>query len=288
MKKWNLIVDVAKCENCNNCVLSVKDEHVGNSFPGYAAPQPLHGHNWIKITRKVRGVTPMVDSAYLTTTCNHCDNAPCVAAGRGAVIKREDGIVIIDPEKAKGRKDLVESCPYGAIWWNEKEQVPQKWIFDAHLLDNGWKEPRCVQVCPTGALRSMHVEDAEMQAFVQREKLQVLKPELATRPRVHYRNLHRFTTCFVGGSVIADIDGISECISGAEVVLIKGQQVIDTASSDAFGDFKFDGLAPSSGRYRVDVSHPQSGKTSAQVEIVGGDSVYIGTLKIEVNASRNK
>ena len=38
MSKWNLIVDVGRCENCNNCVIADRDEHVGNDFPGYAAP----------------------------------------------------------------------------------------------------------------------------------------------------------------------------------------------------------------------------------------------------------
>ena len=155
MDKWNLIVDVARCENCHNCTLAAKDEHVGNDFPGYAAPQTVHGEGWIKIQRKVRGATSMVDVAYLPTMCNHCDNAPCLrAGGDGAIHKRKDGIVIIDPEKAKGRRDLVDACPYGAIAWNEEAQLPQIWIFDAHLLDQGWKEPRCAQVCPTGAMEA--------------------------------------------------------------------------------------------------------------------------------------
>jgi len=34
MSKWNMIVDVEKCENCANCFLVTKDEHVGNDFPG--------------------------------------------------------------------------------------------------------------------------------------------------------------------------------------------------------------------------------------------------------------
>jgi Fe-S-cluster-containing dehydrogenase component len=154
MTGWNLIIDVAKCENCHNCTLATKDEHVGNNFAGYAAPQPLHGHEWIRIQRRVRGDGPMVDAAYLPTMCNHCDNAPCIKAGGsdGTVRKRDDGIIIIDPEKAKGRRDLVESCPYGAIWWNEELHLPQIWIFDAHLLDQGWKEPRCAQTCPTGSI----------------------------------------------------------------------------------------------------------------------------------------
>ena len=53
--------------------------------------------------------------------------------------KRDDGIVLIDPVKAKGRQDLVDACPYGHIWWNEELKVPQAWPFDAHLLDQGWQ-----------------------------------------------------------------------------------------------------------------------------------------------------
>src|SRR5450631_2765016 len=119
MKKWNLIVDVAECHNCNNCFLTCQDEYVDNDIPGYSAPQPQHGHKWINILTTERGRYPIVDVAHVPVMCNHCDRAPCVAAGRGAVKKRDDGIVIIDPQRAAGRKDLVDACPYGAIWWNE-------------------------------------------------------------------------------------------------------------------------------------------------------------------------
>jgi Fe-S-cluster-containing dehydrogenase component len=117
------------------CALAAKDEHVGNDFPGYSAPHAALGNSVIKI----RGSGGMVDAAYLPTKCNHCDRAPCLKAGAdGSVRKRADGIVIIDPVKAKGRRNLVEACPYGAIVWNEEQQLPQTWIFDAHLLDQGW------------------------------------------------------------------------------------------------------------------------------------------------------
>ena len=55
MKKWNMIIDVAECEDCNNCFLACKDEHVENDFPKYSAAQPKHGHRWINIMRKERG-----------------------------------------------------------------------------------------------------------------------------------------------------------------------------------------------------------------------------------------
>jgi Fe-S-cluster-containing dehydrogenase component len=126
--KWALFIDVAKCHNCRNCYIACKDEHVGNTYPGYAAPQPRHGHDWIAISTRERGTAPMVDVAHLPTTCNHCEDAPCVTASPdGAVYRRPDGIVMIDPDKARGKREIVDTCPYG-IWWNEDERLPQKWI----------------------------------------------------------------------------------------------------------------------------------------------------------------
>ena len=40
MKKWNLIIDVAKCFGCQACAIACHDEYNGNEFPGYAAEMP--------------------------------------------------------------------------------------------------------------------------------------------------------------------------------------------------------------------------------------------------------
>jgi Fe-S-cluster-containing dehydrogenase component len=280
MKKWAMIVDVAKCINCNNCVLATKDEHIGNEFPGYAAPQPAHGHEWISIERHTRGSGSMVDVSYVPTMCNHCDDAPCVkAAGDGAVYKRSDGIVIIDPVKARGRKELVSSCPYGQITWNEEEQVPQSWIFDAHLLDHGWTKPRCVQACPTGALESMHVSDENLQALAAREGLEVLRPEFSTKPRVFYRNLRRTYQCFIGGNVFRTrADGSQENVEGARVELsIDGVKVGD-AQTDRFGDFKIDGLQGNAAKYRLRIFHNAFGQ--AETTGVLHKSDYLGAIPL--------
>ncbi|MBI4290954.1 MAG: oxidoreductase [Betaproteobacteria bacterium] len=279
MKKWNLIIDVAKCSNCNNCFLTNRDEHVGNDFPGYAAPQPRYGHRWINVLRQERGRAPMIDVAYLPTMCNHCDNAPCVKASKdGAVYKRPDGIVIIDPQKAHGNKEIVKSCPYGSIWWNEDLEVPQKWIFDAHLLDQGWKETRGAQACPTGAMQSLKVEDEEMQALAEEEKLEVRHPEFHTKPRVYYKNLYRFTRCFIGGSVAIERDGIQDCLAGAQVALRRGDERIAEERTDAFGDFKFDRLERDSGAYTIEIVHPEHGKKTIDVQLA--ESQYLGTTHL--------
>lgn len=279
MNRWNLIVDVDKCNNCNNCVMAVKDEYVGNDFPGYAAGQPAQGHGWFAIDRHIRGDQPMVDVTYVPRTCNHCDDAPCIQAGSGVVAKRPDGIVVIDPVKAKGRKDLVDSCPYGAIFWNEEQQLPQHWIFDAHLLDDGWKQPRPVQACPTGALSSVKIADTAMQAMARDEQLSVLSPELNTKPRVYYRGLEKTQTCFLGGNVSTRTSqGLAENVEGALIELELADRADRIkAETDLYGDFKIDGLAPNAGKFTLHISHPDHGAREISGEL--SDSQYIGTVE---------
>jgi Fe-S-cluster-containing dehydrogenase component len=284
MKKWNLVIDVAHCENCNNCTLAAKDELVGNTFPGYTAPHAAQGRGVMRIRRKVRGATPMVDAAYVPVMCNHCDNAPCLKAAGDAIRKREDGIVIIDPVKAKGRRDLVNACPYGAIVWNEEQQLPQNWFFDAHLLDAGSAAPRCVTVCPTQAMRAVKTSDEAMVDIAAREGLRVLDPDLGTRPRVWYRNLDRFDRCFIGGTVSRNSEGVSDCVAGAAVELYQHGNLLMSATTDSFGDFRFDGLAPDSGDYRVLVRH--GGDTRSVTVELRQDSVYIGEIALSAAGSR--
>jgi len=277
MDKWNMIIDVAECTNCNLCTLATMDEYVGNTFLGYSASMPKHGHKWINILQKERGQVPMLDIAYVPTMCNHCDNAPCIAKSGGAVTKRDDGVVLIDPVKARGRKDLIDACPFGHIWWNEELQLPQAWTFDAHLLDQGWRQTRGQQSCPTGAMRAVCVTDDAMQRRVVEEGLEVLKPELGTKPRVYYKNLHRFTKCFIGGSVSAEANGLVDCVEGATVRLFKDNAVIAETATDNYGDFKFDQLDENSGKYVVEISN---GATPKTVTTHLGLSTNLGEVRI--------
>ncbi len=281
-RKWNMIVDVSLCDNCRNCFLATKDEHIGNEFPGYAASQPPHGHNWIDIQRHERGGWPIVEANFMPVMCNHCDDAPCMkAATGGAISKRADGIVIIDPEKSKGQKAIVDACPYGAVYWNEEKQIPQAWIFDAHLLDQGWTKPRVETSCPTDVFRSIKVEDREMQRIKEQESLEVLHPEYESKPRVYYKNLHLMTKCFVAGSVVVNVEGIEECAEGAEVVLKQNDSEIARATTDIFGEFKIDKLEKKSGQYKLEVSSDSLGSLSVEFEI-GDESLYLGTMTLAV------
>jgi Fe-S-cluster-containing dehydrogenase component len=275
MKKWNLIIDVALCHDCNDCFLADKDEFVGNDFPPYSVAQPWSGHRWMNIERKERGQYPIVQVAYLPVPCMHCDNAPCLTTD-GAVYKREDGLVIIDPVKAKGREDIVDTCPYGTVYWNEEAHVPQKCTGCVHLLEEGWTETRCSQVCPTNAIAYVLADDEQMAAMAAVEGLEAFRAELGTKPRVHYKNLYRWTKVFVAGSVAyADTD---ECADGARVAVTQAGTMVGEGLVNNYGEFVVDRLLPG-GSY--DVAIKAAGYKPYSATVTLGKALNLGLVLLE-------
>ena len=230
------VIDVSICNGCYSCQIVCKDEHVGNDWIPYAKPQPDTGQFWCKMNEYVKGTVPKVKMHYIPAMCMHCDNAPCLKACtvKGAIYKRDDGLVIIDPEKCTGCKSCLNSCPYNAIYFNEDLNIAQKCTGCAHLLDNGWKVPRCVDACPTEAIK--FAEESELKKLI--SHAEVLKPESKTRPRVYYLNIPKK---FVAGTVYNPV--AKEVIIGATCTLTdsKGGKKT-TATTDDFGDFWFEGL----------------------------------------------
>ncbi len=276
MKKWNLIIDVAKCHDCNNCFLACKDEYFENDFLPFSVAQPKHGQRWVNIMRRERGEYPKVEVAYLPVMCMHCDDPPCAAKiGNDVIYERDDGIVLIDPQKAKGRRDIVDACPYDAIWWNEEKEVAQKCTLCAHLLENGWEQPRCVQSCPTGAMSIVQVTDEERQHLIEKEKLEAYQPQHKSHPRVVYKNLYKYLDCFIAGSVaLSDSD---ECAEGAKIRLKKDSEtVLDEVLTNNYGDFKFDRLKENSGFYDLEIEYNGIKKKATDIELK--TSVNIGTV----------
>jgi tetrathionate reductase subunit B len=234
------LVDVSICNGCYNCQIACKDEHCSNDWMPYAAPQPETGQFWCKLNEYIRGTVPKVKMHYVPVLCQHCDEAPCMAAAPDAIYKRDDGMVVIDPKKAKGNKALVDSCPYGTIFWNEELSLPQKCTGCAHLLDRGWQEPRCVDACPTGALK--FAEEAELDL----EGAQPLLPGAPGKPRVFYKNIPQ---TFIAGTLYDPAK--NEIIEGATLTLTAADGQTQTTRSNGWGDFWFEGLA--TGIYSIDI-----------------------------------
>ncbi|MBN1190338.1 MAG: 4Fe-4S dicluster domain-containing protein [Dehalococcoidales bacterium] len=234
MTKKVFVFDAAKCNGCHGCQIACKDEHVGNDWSPAARPQPDTGHFWLKMIENVRGTAPKVKVHYTINMCMHCDDAPCMKACpmEGAIYKRQDGLVIINPGKCTGCKSCVDICPYHAIYFNDELNIAQKCTGCAHLLDQGWKEPRCVDFCPTLALR--FIDESELEKIA--PGAEVLKAELGTRPRVYYAGIPRR---FVGGLVYDPVK--KEIVKGAACTLTNDADPGEnyTVMTDGFGDFWF-------------------------------------------------
>ena len=237
--------DTAICNGCYCCQIACKDEHVGNDWTPIAKPQPDTGQFWLKQNEFVRGTVPKVKMHYRPVLCQHCDDAPCMKACpiEGALYKREDGLVILDPVKCTGCKNCVDACPYKAIYFNEDLNIAQKCTGCAHLIDRGWKEPRCVDACPTGALKFL--EESEAQEFIKAGE--IFHPEFKAKPRMYYLN---YPKKFVAGTVYDPKE--QEIVKGASCTLVasnKGKKY--TAVTDGFGDFWFEGLPE--GKYSLKI-----------------------------------
>jgi Fe-S-cluster-containing dehydrogenase component len=227
------LFDYAKCNGCRNCAISCKDEHCNQAWFPYSEPQPETGQFWMKIDETVRGSVPKVKVSYALKCCMHCKNAPCIeAAKNGAVYRSDNGLVIIDPAKAKGQRELVDACPYNAIYWNDELELPQKCTGCSHLLDDGWSVPRCVDACSTDALR--FGEESEFADEI--AQAEVLQPELGTSPSFYYLNVPKR---FVAGEVYDE--EADEVLIGARVTLATedGSESVACENTDEFGDFWF-------------------------------------------------
>jgi tetrathionate reductase subunit B len=236
------VIDVARCCGCYNCQLACKDEHVENDWSPYALPQPETGQFWMKIEERVCGTVPKVKLHYIPRLCSHCDKAPCIdACPEKAIAKREDGLVLIEPEACSGCRACLSACPYDAIYFNDDLRIAQKCTGCAHLLDNGYALPRCVESCPTDAIAFGEEED--LKDLI--EGATVLRPETGALPRVSYRNI---PGKFIAGTVYDPVE--KEVVIGARCLCTSGGKVVETFT-DAYGDFWFKDLPV--GAYAVSI-----------------------------------
>jgi len=263
-----LVIDLDLCNGCYNCQVACKDEHVANDWSPIAKPQPDTGQFWNKVYDDVRGQVPKVKVTYLHSICQHCDEAPCIeACNVDAIYKRDDGAVIIDPERCRGNQLCIAACPYeNVIYFNDALNIAQKCTFCAHLLDDGWTETRCSDACPTGAFR--FGDEAELADLIARAE--PLKPGLEVKPRVYYIGLPK---PFIAGAVYdSEAD---ECTEGVRVTatnVASGASV--STETDSYGDFWLKELAP--GQYTLVVEKagylPQKlGPVDATKDINVGD-----------------
>lgn len=258
MKKPGIAINSARCMACYACFMACKDEHCGWDT-ALSKSEPELGQYWMNIVEWERGDNERrIKTATVPTPCSHCDKPACVAAGKdGAVYKRPDGIVIIDPEKAKGQKQIVDACPVGAVYWNEAAQIPQKCTMCAELLDDpdypGF-EPRCVEACPNQALVFGDLADpeSEISKLIAANKVTQLECLGDMGSSVVHLNI---PSAFLAGTV-AYPEELEEVCIGAKVAITcdeTGER--HEMETNWAGDYEFEDL-PKGKTWTVEISFP--------------------------------
>jgi Fe-S-cluster-containing dehydrogenase component/formate-dependent nitrite reductase membrane component NrfD len=182
--QWAKVIDHTRCIGCHACTTACKSENV----------VPI-GVTRTYVKHVDVGVFPQTRRAHQVTRCNQCAHAPCVVAcPTAAMFKRADGIVDFDKSICIGCKACMAACPYDAIFINPEDHSAEKCNFCAHRIDVGL-EPACVVVCPTQAILigDMNDQSSYVAQIVNREPVNVRRPEKETLPKLFYKGAHQAT-----------------------------------------------------------------------------------------------
>ncbi len=142
MASLSLLIDHELCFNCKACEVACKQEH---NLPT--------GPRWITVeTVGPKKIGDRLIADFIPTTCHHCGKPPCAdACPTDAIMKREDGIVVIDPELCNGCQSCFAACPWGVIQFDPEKNIAEKCDMCLGRVEKGLK-PACAQHCEAGAI----------------------------------------------------------------------------------------------------------------------------------------
>ena len=174
------VIDHSKCIGCHACTVACKSE---NQVPVGSF------RTWVKYTEA--GEFPEVKRSFAVLRCNQCTAAPCVTiCPTGALEKRADGIVDVNPKACIGCKSCMQGCPYDALYINPAKGTAEKCHFCAHRAEQGLA-PACAIVCPTEAIipGDFHDPRSRVSRLKREFELSARKTEAGTGPNVFYREV---------------------------------------------------------------------------------------------------
>ena len=139
-----ILIDKDLCKGCKSCVLAcmLRNSNAEDIYTLDLDSIDTESKNHIEMDRNNQPV-PIF--------CRHCDEPECViTCMSGAMNKDEDsGIVSYDESKCGSCYMCVMSCPYGLLKVDDRSK--QK-ILKCDLCKDE-ETPRCVKMCPTGAIK---------------------------------------------------------------------------------------------------------------------------------------
>ena len=143
--QYGFYFDEGRCIQCRTCELACKSAH--NLEPGI---------QWRRVIETWNGYYPNISRTFLSLSCMHCENPPCIpACPTGAISKQvENGIVLVDRAKCNGCKECLQACPYDVPQF-DKDGIMQMCDYCTGISSS----PVCTISCPAEALLYGKLED---------------------------------------------------------------------------------------------------------------------------------
>jgi anaerobic dimethyl sulfoxide reductase subunit B len=112
-----------------------------------------------RVYENTAGAFPDVTRTFHSISCQHCADAPCIAAcPPGAISKRPagaqlkvDAIVTVDASLCDGCGQCLAACPFAVPQFDTSGLMHLCDLCSDRLAEG--KDPMCSDVCPTQALR---------------------------------------------------------------------------------------------------------------------------------------
>jgi anaerobic dimethyl sulfoxide reductase subunit B (iron-sulfur subunit) len=141
----SIFLELGRCVGCGACVVACMDEN--DTYPEKGQP-PFR-----RIYRIEEGEFPEAFIQYISATCMHCEDSPCVIGCPTGAITKDDrtGAVIVHKELCIGCHSCALACPFGVPRYDLDEKM-QKCNLCIERVEADL-EPACVRVCPVGALK---------------------------------------------------------------------------------------------------------------------------------------
>jgi Fe-S-cluster-containing dehydrogenase component len=177
MARLGMLIDLRTCIGCHACSVACKAE--------FDVPLGVF-RDTVKYVEE--GKYPKATRHFIPVLCNQCEEAPCLkACPTGAIIRIENGEIVINKGDCNVNRFCMAACPYGAIYIDPEEHVAQKCTFCEHRTAQGM-QPACVDACPTRCRIFGDLADpsSTIAQKVQANTTTVWKPEAGTKPRVLY------------------------------------------------------------------------------------------------------
>jgi Fe-S-cluster-containing dehydrogenase component len=130
-------------------------------------------------------------SFFVPKLCNHCVDSPCVqVCPVGATFISPDGVVLVDETYCLGCRYCVQACPYGCRYLHPEKETVDKCTLCYHRITQGLTTA-CCENCPTGARLLVDFKNPRdpVHEILRNNKVQVLKPYMATQAKVYYKDL---------------------------------------------------------------------------------------------------